>query len=50
MEMFLLTNKNPGAEHWLQRLGIALANNYLRRYSKMKIAKGNINFEIIVTI
>ena len=34
-----LTNKDQRAEHWLQRLGEALAN-YLRKYGKMKIAKG----------
>jgi hypothetical protein len=36
------TNKDQRAEHWLQRLGKALAD-YLRRYGKMKIPKGKYN-------
>ena len=35
-----LTNKDQRSEHWLQKLGEALAN-YLREYGKMNITKGN---------
>ncbi|RGB31192.1 hypothetical protein C1646_709641 [Rhizophagus diaphanus] len=34
------TNKDQRAEHWLQRLGKALAD-YLRKYGKMNISKEN---------
>src|SRR3954453_3779659 len=42
-----LTNKDQRAEHWLQRLGEALAN-YLRKYGKMIIAKGYNNLKLFL--
>lgn len=39
------TNKDQRAEHWLQRLGKALAV-YLRKYGKMNISKGKYNKQL----